>query len=94
MSAGDQNKAVRKVADRAIRRLGVLEVLILAGAAVAALAGGALAAFLAASAFGWPFGPTWLVASLLFFVVPGLVAWARSTRGARLGAPTTRPPTK
>ena len=82
--------AVRKVADRAIRRLGILEVLILAGAALAALVGGALAAFLAASGFGWPFRPTWLVASLLFFVVPGLVAWSRSARNSRKNQPASK----
>ena len=82
--------AVRKVADRAIRRLGILEVLILAGAALAALVGGALAAFLAASGFGWPFRPTWFVASLLFFVVPGLVAWSRSARNSRKNQPASK----
>lgn len=80
---GPDPEALRKVTDRAIRRLGMLETLILAGAALAALAGGALAAFLAASAFGWPFRPTWAAASLLFFVVPGAATWARNARNAR-----------
>lgn len=75
--------------NRAVRRLTVLEWLALAAAAVASLAGGALAAFLAASAFGLPFRPTWPVASLLFFVVPGLAALARSGRGGDK-APETR----
>lgn len=83
MTADDHQKALRKVADRAIRRLGIIEVLILAGAALAALAGGALAAFLAASEIGWPFRPTWAAASLLFFVVPGLVAWGRRAHNMR-----------
>lgn len=80
---GPDPEALRRVTDRAIRRLGMLETLILAGAALAALAGGALAAFLAASAFGWPFRPTWAATSLLFFVVPGAATWARSARAAR-----------
>ena len=80
---GPDPEALRRVTDRAIRRLGIVETLILAGAALAALAGGALAAFLAASAFGWPFRPTWAAASLLFFVVPGAATWARSARAAR-----------
>lgn len=81
---GPDPEALRRVTDRAIRRLGMLETLILAGAALAALAGGALAAFLAANAFGWPFRPTWAASSLLFFVVPGAATWARSARAARV----------
>lgn len=66
---------------RAIRRLGVLEWLALAAAAVASLAGGALAAYLARSAFGLPFWPVWPFASLLFFLVPALTVLARDEHG-------------
>lgn len=89
-------EALRRVTDRAIRRLGMMETLILAGAAVAALAGGALAAFLAANAFGWPFRPAWAAASLIFFVAPGAAAWVRSARNTtsarRLGTPVPSGP--
>lgn len=84
-------EALRRVTDRALRRLGMAETLILAGAALAALAGGALAAFLAASAFGWPFRPAWAVASLLFFVVPGAATWVRGRARAAPGAGKKKP---
>ncbi len=80
-SASD-HRAVRAVMKRAVRRLGVLEALVLAAAAAASLVGGALAAFLAQSAFGLPFRPAWAAASLLLFVVPGLAALARNARSA------------
>ena len=79
-SSGDHRPA-RAVMKRAIRRLGILEWLALAGAAVASLAGGALAAYLAGSAFGLPFWYAWPFASLLFFVVPGLTVLTRDGRG-------------
>ena len=86
-SSGD-HRAVRAVTNRAVRRLGVLEVLVLAAAAVASLVGGALAAFLAWSAFGLPFRPAWAAASLLLFVVPGLAALARNQRSTAGKAPS------
>lgn len=74
------HRAVRLVTDRAIRRLGLFESLILGAAALAALAGGALVAFLVSSEFGAPFRTTWLVASLLFFLVPGAATLLRRRR--------------
>ena len=80
---GGRSRAAREVMDRAIRRLNILESLILAGAAVAALVGGWLTAFLAQSAIGLPFRPTWFVASLALFVVPGFLVWSRERRARR-----------
>jgi hypothetical protein len=57
--------------DRAIRRLDTLESLILVGAALLALVGGAIGAFLLSLGSSLPFFGSWVVLSLLFFVVPG-----------------------
>ena len=73
-------RVTREVADRAIQRLGVLEGVLLGLAAVGALLAGALTGWLASDALGWPFRPVWLVSSLLFFIVPGGIAWMRARR--------------
>lgn len=65
---------------KAIKRLGVLEYLLLALAGVAALLAGALTGWLAREALGWSFRWTWTVSSLLYFVVPGVVALWQSRR--------------
>ena len=77
-------QVTREVAARAIRRLDILEWVILAGAGVLAAAGGALVAWMLATPLGWPFRTTWVVASLLLFGVPGLVAMRRLRRDERL----------
>ena len=69
--------------DRAIRRLNFLEFIILAGAAFAAVVGGWLTALLARNALGASFRVTWFVASLLLFVVPGVLVWSRERRSRR-----------
>jgi uncharacterized membrane protein len=75
-SRGDRRDAelAREVARRAIRRLDILESVMIAGGAVLALVGGAGIAWLLAALDGFAFGPTWVVASLILFVVPGAVA--------------------
>ncbi len=65
-----------------MRRLNVLEYILLAAAAIAAVAGGWLAALLGRSAFGLPFRATWVVASLAFFLIPGIAAWLAERRSA------------
>ena len=82
LNAGNRQVA-REVMNRAIRRLSILEGLIFIGAAGAAALGGLLAAFLANSAFGWSFWASWLVASLLLLILPGLFVWGREVRGSR-----------
>jgi len=84
-------QAARKVMNRAIRRLNVLEWLLLGAAAIASLVGGWLAALLGRSALGLPFRGTWITASLLLFLIPGAIAWvaerrSRATPGANGGA--------
>jgi uncharacterized membrane protein len=75
-----ETRAAREVMDRAIARLGILEYLFLALAAGAALLAGALTGWLLGQALGWPFRTTWTVSSLMYFVVPGGVAWVRARR--------------
>lgn len=74
---------VRQVVSRAIRRLNVLETLILGAAVVIALAGGWLGALLAHSVVGLPVRTTWMVLSLLLFVIPGVLAWTMEKRRRR-----------
>ena len=59
---------------RAVRRLNVLEVVLMGAAVVVSLGGGWLAALLGSRFLDLPFGATWIVASFAFFVVPGLIA--------------------
>jgi hypothetical protein len=56
---------------RAIRRLSILEYVILVLAMAVAVAGGWIAAWLLQEALGLPFRPTWAVSSVLLFTVPG-----------------------
>ncbi len=90
--AGAQDaRAARKVMNRAIRRLNVLEWLLLGAAAVASLAGGWLAALLGRSALGLPFRGTWMTASLLLFLIPGGIAWAAERRSRKAPPPGGSP---
>jgi uncharacterized membrane protein len=76
------------VTQRAIRRLDMLEwLLLLVGAALATL-GGAVLAWILAGMAGWPFRSTWIGASLLLFIVAGTVAIVKIREDARAaGAP-------
>ncbi len=63
-------RRAREVAARAIRRLDILEWVILGATALLAVVGGWLVAVLVATAAGLPFGPVWTVAALLLIGVP------------------------
>ncbi len=76
-------EAAREVVSRAIRRLNMLETVIMGAAVVVALIGGWLGALLARSALGLPLRTTWMVLSLLLFVVPGALAWTMERRKRR-----------
>ena len=69
----------------AIRRLNVLEYVILGVAMVLALFAGALAAWFVENETGAPFRITWALASLLFFVVPGAVVLRRERQAKGVG---------
>lgn len=73
----DREELDREVMERAIRRLNILEYVILGAAALLALVGGALVAWLLGEVAEVPFRISWLVASLLLFVVPGGIVYAR-----------------
>jgi len=63
-----------------LRRLDVLEFLILFLAAILALIGGALAAWVLGSALDLPFRPVWGIASVLLFILPGGFVYLRELR--------------
>ncbi|MDX1566381.1 MAG: hypothetical protein R3223_01190 [Longimicrobiales bacterium] len=73
----DQDDFTRDVMERAIRRLNVLEYVILGFAAALALLGGALVAWLLGETLDIPFRWGWALASLLLFLVPGAIVYAR-----------------
>ncbi len=81
-SSEDRERAqeARRIADRAIRRLDVLEYVILLAAALMALLGGALVAWLLMALAGFSFRITWVVSSILLFVIPGASVYLREFR--------------
>lgn len=76
-------EAARQAVSRAIRRLNLLETILMGAAVVIALFGGWLGALLAGSAFGLPMRTTWIVLSLMLFVIPGALAWWAERRKRR-----------
>ena len=83
---GDESSEVRQVAARAVRRLDILEQVILAVAAGLAVLAGALTAMLLRVAFELPFRPTWIVASLVLFIGPAVGSYVRARRQERAAA--------
>ena len=86
MSGRTDEEAARRtrvIAVRAIRRLDVLEWLILSGAVIAAVVGGWLIAWLLAESVGLSFRLVWVVSSLVLFGGPGSVALIRLRREER-----------
>jgi peptidoglycan/LPS O-acetylase OafA/YrhL len=63
-----------------MRRLDVLEYLILFFALVLALIGGALVAWVLGSALDLPFRATWGISSILLFILPGGFVYLREFR--------------
>jgi uncharacterized membrane protein len=82
-------KAASVVANRAIRRLDILEWLILFGAMLLATGGGAVVAWLIAPTLLFQFRTTWIGTSILLFVLPGTFALARLRRSEREAQSTT-----
>jgi len=79
-AAKAEAQVARDVMDRALKRLNVLEYLILVLGAVLALAGGGLVAWILSSTADLPFRASWAVASLLLFIVPGGLVYLRELR--------------
>ena len=73
----DEARATREVAGRALRRLDVLEYVILLAALILALLGGALVALILTAYAGLSFRIGWAVSSLLLFIVPGGTVYLR-----------------
>ncbi len=83
-------RLTQEIASRAIRRLDILEWVILAVAVVLSLVGGALVAGLLSASVGLAFRPTLVVASLLMFGVPGVIALKRRRRDEREARANTK----
>lgn len=79
---GDRERAeaARKVTGKAIRRLGLLEMVLLLAAATMATLAGAVTGWLLNDALEWNFRSTWLVSSVLYLALPGLLVWVRDKR--------------
>ena len=91
LSDREAAEITQRVAARAVRRLDMLEWVILGGAMLLALGGGALVAWILAPALGTGFRPTWVVLSLGLFVIPGAITLLRNRRsGTAVPAPTER----
>jgi hypothetical protein len=73
----DPYSGTREEMERAIRRLDVLEWVILLAAVVFAIGGGALVAWMLSEGAGLAFRPTWIVLSILLLVVPGGIVMLR-----------------
>ena len=76
-------QVVHEVAARAIRRLDILEWVILAAAMILAIGGGAAVAWLIAPTVDVGFRPIWMVMSVLLFVVPGVIGIMRIRKDER-----------
>jgi predicted lysophospholipase L1 biosynthesis ABC-type transport system permease subunit len=83
MAEGEGFRGTREEMDRAIRRLNVLEYLILGFVVVLALAGGAAVAFILSAGTDLPFRATWAVLSFLLLVIPGVLVFGRDRRRER-----------
>lgn len=81
--APEDVEAARRFVARAIRRLNMLETVIMGAAVIIALVGGWLGALLAHNALGLPLRTTWMVLSVLLFVVPAALAWTMDRRKRR-----------
>lgn len=67
----------REEMERAIRRLNMLEYLILAAAFLLALAGGGVVAYVLSAGTTLPFRLMWAVLTLLLLVIPGALVFGR-----------------
>ena len=83
-SAWDEKEArvTSEVARRAIRRLDLLEWVILAAAVALSVGGGALVAWILTGPNG-SFRTIWMVTSVLLFTVPGVIVFTRLKRDER-----------
>ena len=76
----EASRVAREVSRRAIRRLDVLEWVILAAAVGLAVGGGALVAWVLTGSSNPTFRTVWMITSVLLFVVPGVIVFIRLKR--------------
>ena len=76
----EASRVAREVTRRAIRRLDVLEWVILAAAVGLAVGGGALVAWILAGSSSRTFRTVWMITSALLIVVPGVIVFTRLKR--------------
>ena len=80
MTRREAHPKTRRMMEIAIRRLNVLEYVILGVAMALAMLAGGLAAWMVQDVTGAPFRLTWALSSLVFFVGPGWVVLRRERR--------------
>jgi hypothetical protein len=80
MKPTDEARAAGEVTDRAIRRLGWIETVLMLASGLMALLAGAVTAWLITDLTGMAFRIVWIGASLIFFVVPGGLVLVRTRR--------------
>lgn len=79
----EESRLTHEVASRAVKRLDIFEWVLLMGIALLASAGGFLVALLLSASLAFSFRPTWVVASVLLFGVPGAIAIRRMRKDER-----------
>ncbi|NNM05516.1 MAG: hypothetical protein HKO65_10465 [Gemmatimonadetes bacterium] len=79
----EKAEAAREAVSWVLRRLDVLEYLILFFAVILAFAGGALVAWLLAPVLGFSFRAVWAAGSILLFILPGGFVYLRELRSRR-----------
>ncbi len=82
----EEAEVARQVMGRAIKRLNILEYLILGFALILALGGGALVAWMLSGLTDLSFRWSWAGASLFLFILPGAFVYFREIRKARPGS--------
>lgn len=73
----------RRDMQRAIRRLNVLEYMIVVAAVVVALVGGWVVAFLVSAGTDLSFRPTWAIVSLVLLIIPAAAVFGRERMEAK-----------
>ncbi len=74
---GNGFEGTREEMERAIRRLNILEYVIVAVTFLLALAGGGVAAYILSAGTEPPFRLTWAAISLVLLIIPGLLVFGR-----------------
>jgi hypothetical protein len=79
---GSGIRGAARAPDAATRRPRVFRALFLTVSLLLATIAGIIAALILETAFGTPFLPAWIVATLFLFVVPAVIVYQRAQRNA------------